>query len=340
MRALVTGGGGFLGSHIVRQLVDRGDQVRVFCRGDYPELREWGVELVRGDIRDAAAVQAACAGMDAVFHVASIPGITVYYRPYYETNVLGTQNVIDACRKCGVGKLIYTSSGSVTDAGKPQLGVDESTPYPTRHLAHYPRTKAIAERMVIKANKTPFTSGGHSGELLTCSLRPHLLWGAGDRQLVPRLLERARRGWLYQVGEGKSMLDIIYIDNGARAHLLACDALTPDSPVAGSVYYITQGEPVNCWDWINEILSLANLPPVQKKISFQAAWNIGACYEWFYWLFGIKTEPPMTRFLSTQLAQSYWFKIDKARRDFGFVPEISKEEGMKRLAEDLKNFHF
>jgi nucleoside-diphosphate-sugar epimerase len=201
--------------------------------------------------------------------------------------------------------------------------VDESAPYPTRWLAHYPHTKALAEQLVLAAN---------SAELLTCALRPHLIWGPRDQHLIPRLIERAASGQLRQIGDGTNQVDAVYVENAAAAHLLAADALWPDSPVAGRPYFITNGEPVNCWQWINEILRLAELPPVERRISFPAAYAAGAVLEAAWTLLGRTDEPRMTRFLSAQLATSHYFDIAAARRDFGYEPKISMAAGMQRLA--------
>jgi len=270
MHALVTGAGGFLGQYITRQLVARGDTVRALSRGNYPFLTELGVESVQGDIQDASAVERACQSVDAVFHVAAIAGIWGKWQTYYGINVLGTRNVIAACRKNSVPRLIYTSSPSVTFAASDQCGIDESVPYPKRWLAHYPHTKALAEQEVLAAN---------SAELLTCALRPHLIWGPGDQHLIPRLLTRARAGQLRRVGAGKNLIDAVYVENAAAAHLLAADKLQASSPVCGKAYFITNGEPVNCWDWINEILTLAEVAPVTKSISYRAAYAAGAVLE-------------------------------------------------------------
>src|SRR5262249_15645668 len=155
-----------------------------------------------------------------------------------------------------------TSSPSVTFDGSPQEGVDESAPYASRWLCHYPHTKALAEQAVLAAN---------SPELATCALRPHLIWGPGDRHLIPRLIARAGTGALRRVGDGTNRIDMVYIDNAAEAHLLAADRLAVGSPVAGRTYFVTQGEPVNCWQWIDEILALVGLGPLVRSISVRAA---------------------------------------------------------------------
>jgi nucleoside-diphosphate-sugar epimerase len=336
MRALVTGGGGFLGGYIAEALLARGDTVRSFGRGEYPHLTAQGVEVVRGDIRDREAVTAACGGVDCVFHVAAAPGIRMNARPYDETNRLGTENVIDACREQGVGRLVYTSSASVVFAGDNQAGIDESAPHDFAWMkanrAHYSLSKALGEQAVLAAN----------GERLkTCALRPHLIWGPGDTHLIPRLISRARSGRLRRVGEGTNLVDITYVENAVDAHLLSATALErplaeATSP-AGKAYFISQGEPVNCWQWIDDVLALAGLPPVDKSVSFNAACRMGAVCETAYRLLGIKSEPPMTRFLAAQLATSHWFDISAARRDLAYEPRVSTAEGMRRLAEWLRN---
>lgn len=322
MHALVTGAGGFLGQAITRQLVVQGHQVRALARGDYPFLAEIGVEALRGDIQDAVAVERACRGIDAVFHVAAIAGIWGKWQTYYGINTLGTRHVIAACRKNSVPRLIYTSSPSVTFASEDQCNVDESAPYPARWLAHYPHTKALAEQEVLAANDEG---------LSTCALRPHLIWGPGDQHLIPRLLARARAGQLRRVGDGKNLIDAVYVENAAAAHLLAAEKLVPGSPVCGKAYFITNGEPVNCWDWINEILALAGVQPVTKFISYRAAYVAGAVLEGIWKLTGRTDEPRMTRFLAAQLATSHYFNLTAARRDLGYQPAISMAEGMEKL---------
>ena len=319
---LVIGGTGFLGREIVCQLLERGRKVRTLCRrnGDVPE----GAEVVLGDLADPASLQKACQGVETVYHTASVPSISLHWQPFYETNVLGTQNVRDACKATGVRKLIYTSSASVTFDCKPQHNADETAPYPDRWFAHYPRSKAIAEKMMLDAASDSF---------LTCSLRPHLIIGQRDRHLIPRLLQRAKSGRLFRVGDGKNLIDIIFVENAAIGHIQAAEALTDkSSPVNGNAYFLSQGEPVNCWDWINDVLAMNDLPKVKRSISFSTAWALGWLLESIYKYCRLQGEPVMTRFLAAQLAHSHYLNIAKARRDFGYAPVVSMEEGMKCLA--------
>jgi nucleoside-diphosphate-sugar epimerase len=321
---LVTGGGGFLGRHVVQLLVARGDRVRAFSRGHYPELEAMGVETLRGDIRDGAAVRRACRGVEVVYHAAAVAGIWGRWHRYYQVNTLGTEHVIAGCIQERVPRLVYTSSPSVTFDGSDQCGVDESVPYATRWLCHYPHSKALAEERVLAANGRE--------DLRTCALRPHLIWGPGDPHLVPRLIERARVGQLRRVGEGRNLIDVIYVENAALAHLQAADRLEPGSPVCGRAYFLGQDQPVNCWEWINELLALAGLPPVRRSISLTAAWRLGWILETVHRLLPSDVEPRMTRFLAAQLGRSHYFDTRRARADLGYVPRISTEEGMQRLA--------
>ena len=327
MYALVTGGGGFLGQSIVRQLLDRGDRVRIFCRNHHACFDQLSVDVCLGDVINRTDVRSACKGVDIVFHTAAKAGLSCYVDPFFETNTLGTLNVIDGCVKNGVQKLVFTSSPSVVFDGKDQQGIDELFPYPNDWNANYPQTKALAERFLLSAN-------GREG-LLTCALRPHLIWGPGDCHLFPRLIARAKQGKLRRIGDGTNMIDITYVENAAHAHILAGDALFEGSPVAGSCYFISQGQPVNCWDFINKLLTIAKLPPVTRSTSYRSAWLKGWFLENWYGLLRLRGEPSMTRFLVTQLARSHWFNITRAKEDFGYRPIVSTEEGLDRLASEM-----
>ncbi|HEX4412298.1 MAG TPA: NAD-dependent epimerase/dehydratase family protein [Lacipirellulaceae bacterium] len=341
MHALVTGGGGFLGSYIVEALLARGDRVRIFSRGHYPRLEQAGAEIVRGDLRDSAALSAACQDIECVFHTAALPGLGLDRDAYVSVNRTGTELLLSNARQRGAQRFVYTSSPSVVFAGCDQSGVDESAPYDfawmEENRAYYSLSKAQAEQTVLAANSDSFR---------TCALRPHLIWGPRDTHLIPRLLARARSGRLRRVGNGTNLVDITYIENAATAHLQAADALastsehagaSPTPTPAGKAYFLSQGQPVNCWEWIDEILALAHLPRVKKSISFEAARRIGHAFETLYSTFGLQNEPPMTRFLASQLSTSHWFDISAARRDCGYGPGVSTAEGMRRLADSLKS---
>ncbi len=325
-KVLVTGGGGFLGSVIVRRLVERGDRVRSLARNFYPALERLGVEQIQGDLSDARVVEKACLGRELVFHTAAKPPPWGRYRNYYRTNVMGTQHIIDGCLKGDVSCLVYTSTPSVVFGGRDLEGVDESVPYPGRFNAFYPRTKALAEQKVVRAA---------GKRLLTICLRPHQIWGPGDPHFVPRLIARAGR--LKRIGDGKNLVDTTYIDNAAAAHLLAADRLAQNPALSGRIYFISQAEPIPAWDMINAILSAAGLQPVTGSVSHRSAWLIGLVLEFFYRTLRIPAEPPMTRFLADAVAKSHWFDISAARRDLGYAPAVSTAEGLRRLADWLQN---
>ncbi|HMP06583.1 MAG TPA: NAD-dependent epimerase/dehydratase family protein, partial [Lacipirellulaceae bacterium] len=261
MHCLVTGGGGFLGRAIVEQLLARGDRVRSFSRGAYPELAALGVDVFHGDVTDRRAIARACAGFECVIHTAAVAGVGVDWAPFEHVNLRGTEAVVAACLQQGVGALVLASSPSVVFAGEDQCGVDESAPYALdwmkEHRAHYSRSKALAEQAVLAAN---------GPRLRTCAIRPHLIWGPRDNHLIPRLVARARRRRLVRIGNGENRVDVTYVDNAAAAHLLAADALAAGDRAAGRAFFVSQGEPVNCWEFIGQILALAELPPVRRSI--------------------------------------------------------------------------
>lgn len=323
---LVIGGGGFLGTVIVKQLVERGDQVASFSRNRHPELEFMGVRQISGDIADEDVVRTACKGMDLVFHVAAKTGVWGPYSGYFKTNVTGTLNVIAACNKNDVPALVYTSSPSVVFDGNNMEGVDETVPYPASFQAHYPKTKALAEQAVVRAA---------SDTLRTIILRPHLIWGPGDNSLVPRILARAKR--LVRVGGGENLVDTVYIDNAAEAHILAADKLQTTPQLSGKIYFISQDDPIPLWDMIDHILAAGGFPPVKHSISKRTARLAGAALEAVYTLFNISTEPRMTRFVADELATSHWFDIRAAKRDLGYTPAVSTSEGLKRLTAWLES---
>jgi nucleoside-diphosphate-sugar epimerase len=317
---LVTGGGGFLGSAIVTALVGRGERVRSLSRTPHPALNRLPVEQIRGDVADLSAVERACRGVATVFHTAAKPPPWGTYRDYYRTNITGTLNVIEACRRNGVTRLIHTSTPSVIFDGRDLEGVDESAPYPACYTAFYPMTKAEAEKAVMQAGNS---------DLKTISLRPHQIWGPGDPHFVPRIIRHARR--LKRVGDGRNRVDTTYIDNAVSAHLLAADRLKADPALSGRVFFISQGEPIAAWDMIDAILKAAGLPPVKGQVSHRLARAIGYAFEKIYAWLHLPNEPPMTRFVADALALAHWFDIGAAHRDLHYVPKVTTADGLRRL---------
>ncbi len=324
MKVLVTGGGGFLGSAICRLLRERGDAVISVGRRRHAALDALGVQQAQVDIRAPDPLLEVSRGVDAVIHAAARAGAWGSWDDYHSANVVGTGHVIEACRRNGIPRLVYTSTPSVVHAGGDLEGVDESTPYATHFRAHYPHTKAIAERRVLAAN---------DAGLSTVALRPHLIWGPGDTQLLPRIVARARAGRLRLVGRERKRIDVVYVDNAAQAHLDALDRLAPGAACAGRAYFISQGEPIHLDEMINGLLRACDLPPESRRVPYAVAFAAGAVLEAVYGVLRIQAEPPMTRFVAEQLATAHWFDISAARRDLGYLPAISTREGLRRLAD-------
>ena len=330
MKVLVTGGGGFLGQALCRGLVARGLAVTSFNRGYYPALEALGVRQVQGDLADRDAVLAAfagddAAGFDAVFHNAAKAGAWGSHASYHRANVLGTRHVIEACRAHGIGKLVHTSSPSVTHRATHPVegGTADNVPYGEHLKAPYAATKLLAEQAVLAAN---------GPELATVALRPRLIWGPGDNQLLPRLVQRARAGRLRLVGSGDNRIDTTYIDNAAQAHFDAYDHLAPGAPCAGRAYFISNGEPRPAREIVNALLRAAGAPEVRKTIPFGVAYAAGVVCEGLWHVLPLRGEPPMTRFLAEQLVTTHWYDMGPATRDFGYVPKVSIDEGLARLA--------
>jgi len=328
MKVLVTGGGGFLGSAICRQLASRGDGVIAYQRSAAPGLEKAGIEVVRGDVNDAGALTAALEGVDAVIHTAAKAGLAVNYDDFYTANVSGTETVLKACRLHGIDRLVFTSSPSVVHEEGDIEGGDESLPYPATYSSPYPQTKAESERMVMAAN---------GPGLRTVALRPHLIWGPGDNHLLPNLLKRVKHGKLKLPGPDK-LIDSVYVDNAAQAHLLALDRLdiAPDT-VGGRVYFISNGEPVTQGYIIAGLLEAAGVKVEIRRVPPQLAIAAGALLEGGWKLFGIKSDPPLTRWSAVHLSTAHWFDISAARRDLGYEPKISIAEGLAILAEHFRN---
>lgn len=329
MKALVTGGGGFLGGAIVKALIKRGDTVKTIQRGYYPWLNDLGVEALRGDLTKQDDIKAAAKDCDVVFHVAAKAGVWGDYNDYYQTNVVATKNVLEACRINNINYLVYTSTPSVVFDGNDEEGINESAPYVKESFNAYQKTKAEAEQLVINAN---------GNDLKTVSLRPHLIWGPGDPHLVPRIINRAKSGRLKLVGNESNKVDSCYIDNAVHAHLLAADCLRTNSACSGKVYFISNDEPISMSSLINKILTAADLPAVNKKIPEKLAYLVGAILEKSYGIFDIKDEPIMTRFVARQLSTSHWFDLTAAKQDLGYKPIVSIDEGMNRLQKSLASF--
>lgn len=325
MRILVTGGGGFLGTHLIYELLKNSKYIVTnFSRHTYPHLEDLGVPTIRGDLSKREDVERALdQGFDAIFHVAALAGVWGKYDDFYSVNFLGTKNLLEVARDKGITRFVYTSSPSVVFGKGDLTGADESLPYPEEHFTPYAETKMMAEKLVLEMND------GKS--FMTCAIRPHLIWGPGDPHLFPRVIQKGREGKLRIVGDGENLVDIIYVENAALAHVQAFEHLSSGSPVCGQAYFVGQERPVKLWNFINEVLGLVKVEPVMRSIDLKTAYRLGYFLEFLFRLFGIKKpEPPMTRFVALNLAKSHYFSHAKAIKDFGYHPKVSIEEGLKK----------
>jgi nucleoside-diphosphate-sugar epimerase len=328
MKALVTGGGGFLGRRIVELLIGRGDDVAIVARGRYPEVEALGARGIQADLRDAKATAEAVKGFDAVFHVAAKAGYWGPEEEYRSINVDATRNVVEGMRQAGVRRLVYTSTPSVIGYDAEVENGGPEIPYPPTHESPYPRTKAEAERMVRAAN---------GPDLSTVALRPHLIIGPGDNNLMPKIVTRAAGGALPMVGDGGNKVDLTYVDNAAWAHLDACDALAgAGAPCAGKAYFISNGEPVVLWTWLNGLLRDLGCPPVRKHVSHRLARFAGGAMELAWKVLPLPGEPRLTRFLASALARSHWYDMGPAKRDFGYSIRVPMQEGTARTVAWLR----
>lgn len=324
MKVLVTGGGGFLGSQIVLNLLDAGHSVVAYQRSDHPRLRHLGVDVRQGSLIEKDALTAALRGCDAVIHTAAKAGVWGPRREYFSANVDGTKTLIEAMETAGISRLVHCSTPSVVFNGQAFEGQDESLPYGSNWLCPYPESKAVAEQMVLE--------WARNGTGKVIALRPHLIWGLGDPHLFPDVIERSRQGRLRIIGDGRNRVDSTRLENAAAAHILALENLD-NAEAVNRPYFISQGDPPPIWEWINDMLRRVNVPVLKKKVPLSVAYPFAVLAEAAWRVSGRQSIPPMTRFVALQLAKSHWFSIDAARKHLGYRPEkYPTEQGMEQYA--------
>ena len=333
---LVTGGSGFLGQHLVRQLADSGRyDVTVFDLR-LPATQLPGVTYVAGDLTDASQVAAACRGQQTVFHCATAAPTASNSRNdalMRAVNIDGTRHVIDACVAGGVPRLVFTSSASVVFEGRPLLGADERTPYGAPPLDAYSTTKAEAERLVLAA-------AGRGG-LRTLALRPSGIFGEHDALMVPSIVDNARRGKLkYVIGDGRNLMDYTYAGNVAAAHIRADEALAAQEAdaaaprVSGRAFFITNDEPRPFWGVTGDICEGLGYPRPSVHLP---AWLILAIA-----VFVVRVVVPLAALCGKTIQSDFTparirlatvsrtFSCEAAKRDLGYVPEVSMDEALRR----------
>lgn len=320
MKVLVTGGTSLLGAAVAQRLVDRGDDVVSLQRGASSGV--W--QQARGDIRDADAVARAVRGTDAVVHLAAKVSVTGPWDVFESTNVGGTANVVDACRSHGVRRLVHVSSPSVAHVGEPLVGTGAAPADPQRARGHYARSKAMAEQLALAA----------SGDgLAVVAVRPHLVWGPGDTQLVGRIVERAASGRLVLIDGGTALIDTTYLDNAVDALVAALDRATD---ISGEALVVSNGEPRTVAELLTRMCRAAGVPEPTRSVPRTLAAGAGAVVERVWEASGRGEEPPMTRFLAEQLSTAHWFDQRRTREALQWAPEVSLAEGFTRLATHIR----
>ena len=325
-RIFITGGGGFLGKEIIRFLREYSDIKEIISigRSAQPELIKNGINAISVDIRDKNKIIELTKGVDIIFHTAAIASMWGKYKKFYDTNVKGTENLIDACRINDIPILIYTSSPSVVSSDKNIENGTEHIPYPRRYFSYYAQTKGIAEEKVLNAVNDSFR---------TVALRPHLIWGPGDPHILPRLIQKAKQNKLIRIGDKTNKVDLTYITNAAFAHIKAAESLLNSADISGKAYFISDDDPVVLWEWIDDFLEHMGISKVKKSISLKQAKLLGALFEIFYKTCLIQKEPPLTRFVSMQLGLSHFFNITAAKKDFGYHTIVDSDVALKQTIE-------
>ena len=327
MKVLVTGASSLIGSGVAAALSKRGDRVVTFQRHALSDIDSaLAIEQVTGDIRDEAAVLAAAADCDAVVHLAAKVGVVGPWEEYRAVNVDGTANVMSAARSRSIARVVHVSSPSVAHGGEPIIGGQAEVSVLGRKRAWYPESKAMAEIDALSSV---------SDDLGIVAIRPHLVWGPGDTQLVGRIVDRANSGRLALVGGGWALVDTTYIDNAVDALIAALDSVRPGAPCSGKAYVVSNGEPRPIRELVEGICQAAAAPFEPRSVSLRAGRTLGSLVERAWPILRRTDEPPLTRFLAEQLGTAHWFDPRPALDDLGWSASVSIDEGLIRLTESF-----
>jgi len=311
MRVLVTGATSMLGRAVALALAARGDDVTCFQRSSSGT----GLAEHRGDVRDATALLAAADGHDAVVHLAAMVEPAAPWREAFSVNVTGTSNARTAAARCG--RFVHVSTPSVAFDDAPAVGVGARLADYAGDNA-YARSKAIAERLVLDAPAVP-----------TVVVRPHLVWGPGDTQLVGRIIERAQQHRLALPDHGRALIDTTYVDDAAGAVVAALDAALPGSEACGRAWVVTGSDPRPVAELVAGILVAAGLDETVRSVPAPVASGIGRLAQALW----RGTEPPITHFAARQLSVAHWFDQRETQRVLRWAPRVTVDEGLARLAE-------
>jgi len=318
VKVLVTGASGFLGQATAAAVRDAGHEVRTFQRRPSGVA---GVQDVAGTMTDDAALARAVGGVEAVVHLAAKVSLAGDPADFARVNVDGTRSLLRAARAAGAARFVFVSSPSVAHTGSSLVGADAGPAEPSRARGDYARTKAAAELLALDADAPDFA---------VVAVRPHLVWGPGDTQLVGRIVERARAGRLPLLDSGAALIDTLYVDNAATAMVAALERVTDDG-VHGNAYVVTNGEPRPVAHLLAGICTASGVRPPQWHVPAAVARIAGSVVEAVWRVRPGEDEPPMTRFLAEQLSTAHWFDQRRTRRDLQWTPSVSIDQGLERL---------
>lgn len=317
MTVLVTGASGLLGGAVAALLAAQGHEVRTFQRRPSGVA---GVEDARGSLTDPRAVEEALDGVDGVVHLAAKVSLAGDPGDFDRVNVDGTRRLLAAAQRAGVERFVQVSSPSVAHAGSSITGDDAEPADPEHARGDYARTKARGELLALAADAPGFA---------VVAVRPHLVWGPGDTQLVARIVERARAGRLPLLGDGQALIDSTYLDNAASAIVAAHDRARE---VHGQAYVVTNGEPRPVAELLAGICRASGVEPPRWSVPASVARIAGSLVERVWAVRPGEDEPPMTRFLAEQLSTAHWFDQRRTRADLRWTPAVTLDEGLARLA--------
>jgi len=323
VKVLVTGTGSLLLGGIASELVRRGDDVVCLQRRSSAFVGHQNAHQVLADICDADAVAQAAQGCDAIIHGAARVGIVGSQKEFFDTNVTGTKNILQAAEQHSISRLVFVSTPSVAHTGDSLIGAPAGEAEIGRSRSYYAESKAIAERTVLNARNE---------HLAVVAIRPHLVWGPGDTQLVGRIVERAASGHLAVIGTGNALVDSTYIDNAISAHIAALDALHIGSACDGKAYVISNGEPRTVNELMRSMCDAAGIPFEPRHVSLAMGIRLGSVIERL-WPLMKSSEPPLTRFVAEQLGTAHWFDQRAVQQDLGWTPQVSLDEGFQRLTQ-------
>ena len=323
MKVLVTGTGSLLLGGLASELLRRGDEVVCLQRRPAAFMGHQNAHEVLADICNTDAVALAAKGCDAIIHGAARVGVVGSQKEFYDTNVLGTENILRAAEQQSISRLVFVSTPSVAHTGASLVGAPAGRAEIGRSRSYYAESKAIAERTVLNARNS---------QLAVVAIRPHLVWGPGDTQLVGRIVERAKSGRLAVVGTGNALVDSTYIDNAISAHIAALDALHIGSACDGKAYVVSNGEPRTVNELMRSMCESAGVPFEPRHLSLTLGIRLGALVERL-WPLMQSSEPPITRFIAEQLGTAHWFDQRVVHNDLKWAPSVTLDEGFKQLTQ-------